>query len=113
MEGEAAGVCAELGLPLPLGVARREAPGRRLAGALLAALEQPERDLPIPLTASLKARAPLALAAHTRHVSAGLASPRAEKRAAPARAGSAQTPPSPCAEAGWRPAGPALPRRGP
>jgi hypothetical protein len=113
VEGEAAGVCAELGLPLPLGVARREAPGRRLAGALLAALEQPERDLPIPLTASLKARAPLALAAHTRHVSAGLASPRAEKRAAPARAGSAQTPPSPCAEAGWRPAGPALPRRGP
>ncbi len=55
VEAEAAEVCAALGLPLPLSVARREAPGRRLAAALLAALEQPERELPIPLTPSLKA----------------------------------------------------------
>ncbi|KAK9846318.1 hypothetical protein WJX81_001431 [Elliptochloris bilobata] len=55
VEAEAAAVCAALGLPLPLSVARREAPGKRLAGALLAALEQPERELPIPLTPSLKA----------------------------------------------------------
>ena len=57
VEAEAAGVCATLGLPLPLSVAQREAPGKRLAAALLAALEQPERELPIPLTPSLQARA--------------------------------------------------------
>lgn len=63
VEAEAAGVCATLGLPLPLSVAQREAPGKRLAAALLAALEQPERELPIPLTPSLQAR-PAAVCAH-------------------------------------------------
>ena len=63
VEAEAAGVCATLGLPLPLSVAQREAPGKRLAAALLSALEQPERELPIPLTPSLQAR-PTAVCAH-------------------------------------------------
>lgn len=109
MEGEAAGVCAELGLPLPLGVARREAPGRRLAGALLAALEQPERDLPIPLTASLKARAPRGRRRRTQGAPAARLQCRAHKvvtcmqqRAAPVWAGRARMPPSRSPEAGRR-----------
>ena len=80
VEAEAAGVCATLGLPLPLSVAQREAPGKRLAAALLAALEQPERELPIPLTPSLQARpTPVRARAHPGRRWQGLHRPASHK----------------------------------